>query len=690
MKQRIPELENPAARVTQRSLTAHPAYRPDIDGLRALAVLSVIVFHVFPQRLSGGFIGVDIFFVISGFLISSILFEDFQKNTFSFADFYTRRARRIFPALITVLFPVAAFGWYVLTPDEFAMLGKQIAAGAGFVGNIAFWLESGYFDSSANTKPLLHLWSLGVEEQFYIVWPLLLYGAWRKGASFLTVIIVLGLASFALNVAGVNRYSDAVFYLPITRFWELLAGATLAYVAVIKRVHSADGVFGRATSMTLVPDTMSVAGLGLLIGSLLLLDKSRVFPGWWAALPVLGTVMIISAGPQGVINRLVLGNRVATFIGLISYPLYLWHWPLLAFAQLFYGHVPVKVRLMLLGATLILAWLTWKLVEKRLRRKKSSGSSANNRRQVLVLYGVMVAFCAAGLLALDRKFTPRNTTPDIDALLAAQHDWEFPPRHFKKVSTFSQVLFERAGTDTHYTVFIGDSLMQHYAARIERLLSERAHPSYSVIFATGGGCPSVPNLVYVAAHQHPDCENVGKVAYETARRSDVKKVVIGGSWHRYLDDKSREFVIRSGNRQIRYGEPGALDAAFAALEEQVALLSETKQVYIVLNPPQGEKFAPQSMLDGSRWTLLRRRQAVPAADIAEFVQQTAPIRARLIAIASRHGAKIIDPVQTLCKGTICPTVSESNEPYFMDSEHMRPFYARDAATFLDETIRVQR
>jgi len=196
---------------TLQSNLSHPKYRPDIDGLRALAVLSVVAFHAFPNGVQGGFIGVDIFFVISGYLISTIIFQNLEKGTFSFTEFYIRRIKRIFPTLILVLVSSYAFGWFALFADEYKQLGKHIAAGAGFVSNLILWSETGYFDTSAETKPLLHLWSLGIEEQFYIVWPLLLWFAWGRNLNLLTITIVAAFASFCLNLNGVLTDSVATF-----------------------------------------------------------------------------------------------------------------------------------------------------------------------------------------------------------------------------------------------------------------------------------------------------------------------------------------------------------------------------------------------------------------------------------------------------------------------------------------------
>ena len=200
-------------------------YRPDIDGLRAFAVLSVVLYHAFPQMVRGGFVGVDIFFVISGFLISKILFTEMTEHRFSFTIFYGRRIRRIFPALAVCLAAVLAYGFVALTPPELAQLGKHVFFGAGFLSNIVLWSESGYFDSAATYKPLLHLWSLGIEEQFYILWPALLWVVFRLKAKVGRLLAVLFLASFAINVALSITDISAAFYLPVSRFWELLAGA---------------------------------------------------------------------------------------------------------------------------------------------------------------------------------------------------------------------------------------------------------------------------------------------------------------------------------------------------------------------------------------------------------------------------------------------------------------------------------
>lgn len=353
----------------------HIRYRPDIDGLRAVAVLAIVWYHAFPSRLPGGFVGVDVFFVISGFLISSIILKGIENGTFSYADFYARRIRRIFPALIVVLLATMALGWWILLPDEYRQLGRHVAAGALFASNIQLWSEAGYFEAAAQLKPLIHLWSLGVEEQFYIVWPLCLALIWRLRRGRLALIGVVAGASFLLNLALIERAPGATFYLPVTRLWELLIGALMAAASLRGDLVSA--AFGRLSSPwhRYVGATRNVlAGVGatLIAAALVTFDGDLAFPGWFALLPTTGAALIIAAGPEAVLNRRVLSMRLAVFIGLISYPLYLWHWPLLSFLSILGFDNTVFAGMARVGGVALAglaAFLTYRFWELPLRRR---------------------------------------------------------------------------------------------------------------------------------------------------------------------------------------------------------------------------------------------------------------------------------------------------------------------------------
>lgn len=375
---------NFSAAVRPAEALTHPKYRADIDGLRAVAVLSVVGFHAFPQWIVGGFIGVDIFFVISGFLISTIIFGNLQSDSFSYLEFYRRRVRRIFPALVVVLLACLSFSWFGLLASEYQQVGKHALGGIGFVSNLMLWGESGYFNSSAETKPLLHLWSLAIEEQFYIIWPLLLGLVWKRKWNFLVIASAVALLSFGVNLLSFPEHAEAAFYSPLSRFWELMIGGLLAYAVLYK-----------PGSIAKYRNAQSIVGLALVVVGLVFINRARAFPSWWALLPTLGAALLISAGPAAWCNRIVLSNKVAVWFGKISYPLYLWHWPLLSMALILNSDEPTSrtVRIGLVLLAIVLAWLTYKAIETPIR--------VRNKGSTLQLVGV---FCLVGVLATSVMF----------------------------------------------------------------------------------------------------------------------------------------------------------------------------------------------------------------------------------------------------------------------------------------------
>jgi peptidoglycan/LPS O-acetylase OafA/YrhL len=357
-----------------------PNYRPDIDGLRAVAIILVLIFHAFPTVLPGGFVGVDIFFVISGFLISSLIFKGLQRKTFSFSTFYANRIKRIFPALLLVASVNCLVGWFVLYPGEYAQLGKHILGGVSYVENLVLWREAGYFDTKSYLKPLMHLWSLGIEEQFYLTYPLLLWLVWRSGRNLLAILIPLILISFGLNVWQVRHDSVAVFFLPQTRFWELWIGGVLAYFEILSSgvLFSSEGdrvglafhfrrVRSNRPSDLVAKNFLSVLGISL-IGLALPLVHESAFPGFRALLPVGGASFLIWGGPTAWVNRRILSNKSVVFVGLISYSLYLWHWSILSFGRILHGgELSHGVRIIVLVASFVLSWVTWRFVESPIR-----------------------------------------------------------------------------------------------------------------------------------------------------------------------------------------------------------------------------------------------------------------------------------------------------------------------------------
>ena len=340
------------------------SYRPDIDGLRAVAILLVVIFHAYPKFLKGGFIGVDIFFVISGYLITSIILKNQSQNNFSLLDFYSRRIKRIFPSLIVVLTFALVAGWYILLENEYELLGKHIAAGSIYISNFVLQNESGYFDIDSELKPLLHLWSLAIEEQFYLVFPLLLIVGSRFKINPLVIISTCLSISFLLNVFQIDDKPTEVFFFPTSRAWELLVGSLIAYLSI----HS----IGKKQAEQYA-NWLAWFGVFLILTAWIFLNsKTILFPSCWALMPTIGAASLIFAGETAWFNRKILASKVAVFIGLISYPLYLWHWVLLSFIQITEIEKPKALLLFcVLVVSVILAWLTYYFVEKNIRFQKS-------------------------------------------------------------------------------------------------------------------------------------------------------------------------------------------------------------------------------------------------------------------------------------------------------------------------------
>ncbi|MBJ2221066.1 acyltransferase family protein [Pseudomonas sp. MF7453] len=411
-------------------LHKHLKYRPDIDGLRAFAIITVVLFHAFPSFVPGGFIGVDIFFVISGYLISSIIFKELNAGSFSFSGFYQRRIKRIFPALVLVLAACYIFGWFALMASEFKMLGKHMISSIGFVQNIVLYKESGYFDTASELKPLLHLWSLGVEEQFYFLFPLIAWAMWRYRKWAFPFLIIAAVVSFGADVHKLKADPSAAFYLPQYRFWEILVGSLLAYAAVFHPAAIACSRTGTTARKTAF-NAISLLGVLLLIASVAIIDKSKSFPGAWALMPVMGSALLILSGPNTWLNDRVLASRVFVGIGLISYPLYLWHWPVITFMRIVGAdELSVWKGVIAITASFLLAFVTYKFIELPFRAAKLKLSKTG----VLVFLGCIVAI--SGTLSFYKDGLPGRAAV-VDREEYAQYFNNYAPswNYFKTHNT---------------------------------------------------------------------------------------------------------------------------------------------------------------------------------------------------------------------------------------------------------------
>ena len=649
------------SRLRDHYMTQHGSYRPDIDGLRAIAVMAVVLFHAFPDWLPSGLTGVDVFFVISGFLISSIILNDLSKGAFSFAKFYMRRAKRIFPALIVVLCASGVIGWLVLLPHEFAHLGLHTAVGAGFLLNVLLYRElDGYFHSM---QPLVHLWSLGVEEQFYFLWPLFLTLIWRAAVRW-RLLLLLSVTALSLTLQIALQDSDpfAAFYLPTTRLWELSAGAALGYIQLTTGIRS-PSLYGHL---------LCTLGAACLVVSFTGLYEHIRIP--WTVAPVLGALLLIYAGPHAWINRFVLANPLMVGIGLISYPLYLWHWPLLTFVQFVVGaELTPRMAAPVVLASVLLAILTYEYVEKPIR-------SSTKLRLVSLRLGTAMAACAlVGTFSYLELLPSRSVDTQVVRFESAAAE-TFPP-----VSSYEWMRMNRLltlGNGQRRVLFIGDSNVFQYYPLLEKLVTSHPSDARTAVIAARGSCAvGAIEIADLPDWMKSGCKTFLAKALKFAQSPDVDTVVIGGAWYGYF------VPFRDDDH---YGESLPLrpesDRALNEMKRDVsALVKNGKRVEIILQTPVGATLDPRRMIRRTvlspGFTIKKRPLTREALDAA-----IGPVDEKLRSVARETGAHVIDPVEELCDARMCPIVSPEGEPMYHDVAHLLPSYVRDHVRYLDSTL----
>ncbi len=651
----------------------HLKYRADVDGLRAVAVLAVFVFHLFPKLLPGGYVGVDVFFVISGYLISGIILRSLEKGSFSFADFYIKRANRIFPSLLLVLSCTFAFGWYYLLQDEFESLGKHIHKATAFFANIAYYKEAGYFDAAAELKPLLHMWSLGIEEQFYFIWPLMLFAFWKfsKVRTVRNVGILLGLSwlvSFLLSLYIVRRDVGAAFYLPHYRFWELLTGAALAYSETFYKNSKINKLFPA--------ELKSVVGLLFILGSIFTFDGQMGFPGFWALFPTVGALLMISAGAKTKINHFILANPVMVWIGLISYPLYLWHWPLFSMGRIIKGGEPdLYVKLILGVLSFVLAWLTFKFLEKPLK----TDSKIKRLNYAYVLSALMIVLSVTGVIVRKKIIVARANQGELQKILDAFYDWQYPSVRVERREVAPGVTGFFQGAAEEKVLFMGDSNIEQYYPRVDHLLTNNPSVKRSAVFITTGGCVPIAE----ARNQIFNCPAVIAAAKKYAEDPSVSTVVLGAQWMGYLHKNGFARFEKDGKEIPMDFQSEGYYAALKSISTMIQnFVAKGKKVHFILNIPVDMAFNPRSMIQRD-FPSGKFQIIATSFDKESFDKKYLPIKNDLEQMAQKAGANVFDPMPLFCDSNTCPTVDARNEPIYKDEGHVRPFAIIERATFLD-------
>ena len=638
-------------------------YRPEIDGLRAVAIIPIVLFHAGYETLSGGYVGVDVFFVISGYLITSIILNQLDQNRFSFLDFYNRRAKRILPALFLVLLVSIPFAVALMLPSALKDFGRSLISVATFSANFYFRNSTDYFAPAANQIPLLHTWSLAVEEQFYLLYPASLYLLWRKNRRH--ALLILGIAamiSFALSLIGSRNFPISNFYLLPTRAWELLLGAI---AVLLERKSSAIHL-----DKTLVADGLSLVGLGSIVYSVFALDDQMAFPGAYALFPVVGSFLFILYSRNGVLSRELLSAKPVVYVGKLSYSLYLWHFPVIAFAGFFrlvkeidVGPVP------LILLTVALSVLSFNLVENpvrhsRLKKHKLIAASALGS----------FAFLALGYTIFNETDFYRKYNERQIRFMASLSE----PSREQSWDKCSNAEIDKpcvAGDTDAATrvVLFGDS---HAFTLFHPLSEEISSRHEKLVLYTDGNCP--PIFATEDELRGIDCLARNRKIYEAILNDQkVKDIILVARWSWYME--GRPFDNQLGGKG---GKSSRFLGKFKSESERETLVSELfsetfdrlskagKKVVIVNSIPEAGWNVPRKIL-----ALLgdNRIQSVDLSyDYRTYLDRNHPFDRLLKKFRNNANLDVVEPSAVLCRTFVkdrC-ALTLNGMPLYMDDNHV--------------------
>jgi peptidoglycan/LPS O-acetylase OafA/YrhL len=625
-------------------------YRPDIDGLRGLAILSVVLFHVGFPSFAGGFVGVDVFFVISGFLITSLIHPQMRAGGFSFAAFYERRIRRLFPALFAVVAACLILATLLL-PIDLRFFSLSIAATVLFAANFLFWATTGYFDSSADSKLLLHAWTLSVEEQFYILFPafllLTLRYLPRHAQGLILALAVLSIAASA-TVAGSDP--AAAFFLPFFRAWELLLGALLAMNAI------------PPVASPVLRDSFSLLGMFFVGYAVFTYTEGTALSGVHALLPCIGTALLIHTGRDGKSRMArILALRPLQFVGLISYSLYLWHWPLVVFAKYFANQdLNLTEQLLVLAASFVAATASWRYVERPFRGKNGLLSRVTLFRTAGALTAAFIAIGLAGHYSggLPSRF-PRKDA-DQPRVLMYQHCMNREPSRI--AGGEACVLGAKSGAAPTFILW-GDSHAGALAPAIERAATRAGRTG---ILAGQAGC--LP-LLGVERHDRRDlpCREFNEaVAKLLERYPDVRTVVLAGGWALYAEGSRFRETTGAPVLISRNGVDDNARAFYAGMEQTLRFLAERNlNVAFVTQAPEIGWDVPSVLARSQAYD--RQPPAPPSFD--DYRARQKKVTDIMTEISQRHSMRVVDIARILCPGKTCLTVRDGQWLY-IDSSHL--------------------
>jgi peptidoglycan/LPS O-acetylase OafA/YrhL len=631
-------------------------YRRDIDGLRALAILLVVFYHSGVTFLSGGFIGVDVFFVISGFLIGGIIYTDLKNKSFSYSQFYTRRIKRIAPALLAMLFFCSAFAFFYLSPLELKDFSLFSGSTILSVPNIILWHKTNYFSPNAELNPLLMTWSLGVEEQFYIFLPIILSIAIKFNKKVVISVAVISIISFVMCVILTRTSPLFSFFMLPTRAWELGLGVMLS---IMYRE-------GRLNSLSLRAKELSFTlGLTFILFSAITFDKYTSFPGFAAILPVLGSLMIILG--NGRISSILLGNRIMVFIGLVSYSWYLWHWPLLSFARIgIDGKLSVYSGLLISACALLIAYLSYLFIEIPFRK----GFKLENKNIILGYITISILLFLPTSIGYLLKGIPQRVNPVV---VQAEND-KLDRIADRCLVGYGSTSYSKdnscfANGQQDAVALVGDS----HAAALRGGVEQYAKKSNVGVYQlTKASCPmllGVTRMMSSYPSHGTECETYNKKVLELIINNEkIKTVIISAFWDSGIDD------IGGGYTVINTGQNG-LNALASGLNNVIKKLTESNKKVILVKDIPFLNFNVVRAIDNQQIPLRRfvnqiiQPSPLESESTNDYHLPKEKVNALLTSVAKDHHIEVFNPTKNLCNVLGCKFKS-NNRPLYYDDQHL--------------------
>lgn len=655
-------------------------YRPEIDGLRAIAVIPVILFHAGFSLFSGGFVGVDVFFVISGYLITSILLRELERNEFSISGFYERRARRILPALFFVIAFFLPFSWFWMEPEELKAFGLSIVSAVLFSSNVYFFLNSDYFSPAAEEQPLLHTWSLAVEEQFYLFFPLVLLFLWKRGEAKTLLFISVALVFTLFLSEFMWRYdANANFYLFPTRIWELLCGAVLAFPQVAGFLNKTSFKFS---------NVMSTSGLFLILYSIFFYDESVPSPGILMFVPVLGAALVIGfTRGESLLGR-VLSSKLLVGFGLLSYSAYLWHQPLFAFARLrVLGEPDIRTMVFLVVLTFLFSFITWKYVESPFRK----GGSKRGRVFFFSASGVAALLLVGAVFHAGHGFPARFGMPDSLVKSFSRVDAKcFDRPYSHEVSEWLCTIGD-AGDKGDVFLMAGDS---HMYSMIPVFDNWAKFNSFTGLYAGYSGCPPLLSIYALRPDQlEKSCHELNDRIFNYVKEHNISNVVLAARWTYYTDGgySGKNFSYLGLSPDEVGSADSSVNAFFVGLGKTIQAYADIGvKVHLIAQVPQqlyhpGEIY--KRAYEGQEKLDLIIQDLSVSRDKHLTLQSLVNGHFKTLEEKYPESLEVIDFTDFFCDEARC-LVGENDKSFYFDGDHLSEYGSIRLADVLGEKINI--